>query len=243
MKEDRSRILKQTPIFASLDESALEELAGMTVEHICVPSQTIFREGDKPDWFYIVVEGRVKVYKLASSGKEIILAFFSAGEMFGEAAVFENQPYPASAATASASRLLGIRNEDLIRLLLKHPAVSLGIISLLSGRLRESQGRLRDLAGERVEQRLARLLLMLSGRLGGPAKSGVPAGLGKPANWSRPLPFTRQDLSDMAGTTTETTIRILSHWQKQKIISSVRGKITITDEIKLKQLAEGPAGM
>jgi CRP-like cAMP-binding protein len=54
------------------------------------------------------------------------------------------------------------------------------------------------------------------------------------------IPFTRQELSDMAGTTTETTIRILSQWKERGIISSVRGKITIADETKLKLLAEGP---
>ena len=54
------------------------------------------------------------------------------------------------------------------------------------------------------------------------------------------LPFTRQELSDMAGTTTETTIRILSQWKDRGIISSVRGKVTIADESKLKLLADGP---
>jgi CRP/FNR family transcriptional regulator, nitrogen oxide reductase regulator len=98
------------------------------------------------------------------------------------------------------------------------------VISLLSGRLREAQSRLRDMAGERVEQRLARLLLRLSAKLGST------------------LPFTRQELSDMAGTTTETTIRVLSQWKDQGVISSVRGKILITDEKKLKQLGQGPGG-
>ena len=88
--------------------------------------------------------------------------------------------------------------------------------------MRDSQSRLRDLAGERVEQRLARLLLMLSARLG------------------TTLPFTRQEISDMAGTTTETTIRVLSQWKDRKIISSIRGQITIADETKLKLMAEGP---
>ena len=160
--------------------------------------------------------------KLASTGKEIILSFFGPGEMFGEVAVFENKPYPASAQAISETRLLGIKKADLIAFLIKYPQVALRIIGILSGRLRDSQNRLRDLAGERVEQRLARMLLMLSAKLG------------------TDLPFTRQELSDMSGTTTETTIRILSQWKDRGIISSVRGKITIADESKLKLLAEGP---
>jgi CRP/FNR family transcriptional regulator len=105
--------------------------------------------------------------------------------------------------------------------LLRHPDVALKIIGILSGRLREAQSRLRDLAGERVEQRLARMLLMLSAKLGSI------------------LPFTRQELSDMAGTTTETTIRVLSQWKDHGIIRSDRGKIIIADEPRLKSLAEG----
>ncbi|MFC2003888.1 Crp/Fnr family transcriptional regulator, partial [Chloroflexota bacterium] len=85
-----------------------------------------------------------------------------------------------------------------------------------------AQSRLKDLAGERVEQRLAQTLLMLSSRLG------------------LTLPFTRQEIADMAGTTTETAIRILSRLKERKIIRSVRGKIIILDEAKLKLLSEGP---
>jgi CRP/FNR family transcriptional regulator, nitrogen oxide reductase regulator len=219
---NHSLILKQSPVFAGLKESELQDLAGLAVERTYPAAQSIFWEGDAADWFFIIVEGKVKVSKLASNGKEIILSFFGAGEMFGEAAVFENRPYPASAQAVSATRLLGIRKADFFSLISRSPAVSLEIIGLLSGRLREAQSRLRDLAGERVEQRLARLLLRLSLRLGAT------------------LPFTRQELSDMAGTTTETTIRILSQWKERRLISSVRGKITITDEVKLKVLAEGP---
>jgi CRP/FNR family transcriptional regulator, nitrogen oxide reductase regulator len=154
--KDPTPILKQSPIFAALDKAEFRELSGLAVERNFVPSESIFWEGDASDWFYIVVEGKVKVSKLTSTGKEIILSFFASGEMFGEAAVFENMPYPASAQAVSATRLLGIRKADFIRLLLKNPATSFSIIGILSGRLREAQSRLRDMAGERVEQRLAR---------------------------------------------------------------------------------------
>jgi CRP/FNR family transcriptional regulator, nitrogen oxide reductase regulator len=222
LNKDNTAILKQLPVFSALDENELRELISLTKEHRLVPNEVIFWEDDPSDWFYIVVEGSVKVTKLTSSGKEIILSFFGPGEMFGEVAVFENKPYPASAQSLTESRLIGIRKADFLNFLLKHPEVSLKIIGILSGRLRDSQNRLRDLAGEKVEQRLARMLLMLSAKLGST------------------LPFTRQELSDMTGTTTETTIRVLSQWKDRSIIRSVRGKITIADEAKLKLIAEGP---
>ena len=221
MKTDVAELLIKIPIFAALEEAEIKEIESLSHEKVFTANANIFWEGDAADWFYIVIEGKVKISKLTSNAREIVLSFFSRGEIFGEVAVLENGPYPASAQAVDASRLIGIRKADFWSFLLKHPAVALKIISLLSGRLREAQNRLRDLAGERVEQRLARLLLRLSDKLGAI------------------LPFTRQELSDMSGTTTETTIRTLSQWKEQGIISSVRGKITIKDEIKLRKLAEG----
>jgi len=223
MKEtEKAQILKQSFIFSSLSEGGVTELSHLASERKFVPGEFIFWEEDAPDWFYVIAAGKVKAVKHSSLGKEIIIAFFGPGEMFGEVAVFENKPYPASAQALAETSLLGIKREEFINFLIKHPQVALTIINVLAGRLREAQGRLRDLAGERVEQRIARLLLMLS------AKLGVD------------LPFTRQELSDMAGTTTETAIRILSQWKSRKIIGSVRSKITILDETKLRLLAEGP---
>ena len=100
--------------------------------------------------------------------------------------------------------------------------VALRIISVLGERLRDTQGRLRDLAGERVEQRLAGTLLMLSSKLG------------------TTLPFTRQEIADMAGTTTETAIRVMSRMKERGIIRSIRGKTIIIDGTKLRLLSEGP---
>lgn len=137
-------------------------------------------------------------------------------------AVFENRPYPASAQAVEESTILGIRRQDFVGFLTRRPEVALRIVSVLSGRLRMASDRLRDLASERVEQRIARVLLMLSSRLG------------------PQLPFTRQDIADMAGTTTETAIRFLSGLNERKITRSVRGRIVILDELKLKMLAEGP---
>jgi CRP/FNR family transcriptional regulator, nitrogen oxide reductase regulator len=221
LKTDITELLKNIPIFAVLQDSELTEIASLSQEKKFTSTESIFWEGDPSDWFYIVIEGKVKISKLTSTAKEIVLSFFGPGEIFGEVAVLENGPYPASAQAVDPSRLIGIRKADFWNFLLKHPAVALKIISLLSARLREAQSRLRDLAGERVEQRLARLLLRLNEKLGAT------------------LPFTRQELSDMSGTTTETAIRTLSQWKDQGVVSSVRGKTTIVDVDKLRKLAEG----
>jgi len=218
----KTGILKRSLIFSSLNNDELAELSRLALERNFRADEFVFWEGNDPDYFYIVVEGRVKVIKHSSSGKEFIIAFFDPGEMFGEVAVFENKPYPASAQVVTDTKTLGIKKGDFLAFLSTRPQVALSIIDVLGGRLRDAQGRLKDLAGERAEQRLAQTLLMLSSKLGST------------------LPFTRQEIADMAGTTTETAIRITSQLKDRGIISSVRGKVIILDETKLRLLSEGP---
>jgi len=218
----KAQILRNSSIFSSLNDDEFGELANLSIERSFAPNEFIFWDGDAPEWFYIVAVGKVKVLKHSSLGKEFIIAFFGPGEMFGEVAVFENKPYPASAQTITETKVVGIKREDFLSFLANRPQVALRIISVLGGRLRDAQSRLRDLAGERVEQRLASVLLMLSAKLG------------------LTLPFTRQEIADMAGTTTETAIRVMSHLKDRGIIGSVRGKVIILDEEKLRLLSEGP---
>ncbi|MFC2036038.1 Crp/Fnr family transcriptional regulator [Chloroflexota bacterium] len=205
-----------------MNDDELSGLADLAIERSFISTEFIFWDGDSPEWFYIVAEGRVKVLKHSSSGREFIIAFFGPGEIFGEVAVFENKPYPASAQAVSKTKVVGIKAKGFLSFLANHPQVALGMINVLGGRLRDAQSRLRDLAGERVEQRLASVLLMLSSKLG-------PT-----------LPFTRQEIADMVGTTNETAIRVTSYLKDRGIIRSVRGKVIILDEEKLRLLSERP---
>jgi len=219
---EKSEILRKSPIFSSLNDDELTELAGLAIERSFMPNEFIFWDGDAPEWFYMVAEGKVKVLKHSSLGKEFTIAFFGPGEMFGEVAVFENKPYPASAQTVTETSVVGVKRNDLLSFLANRPQVALKIIDVLGGRLRDAQGRLRDLAGERVEQRLAGTLVMLCSKLG------------------PDLPFTQQEIANMTGTTNETTSRVLSQLKDRGIIHSGRSRIVILDELKLRLLSEGP---
>ena len=215
-------VLKKSRIYSGLDDADLSRMAGLAALRNIKQGEYIFWEGDESDWFFVVATGRVKVVKHSTSGKELIVAFFNVGEVFGEVAVFGNKPYPASAQAVEDVVLLGFSREDFLRFLAERPQVALKVINILGERLRTAQGRISDLAGERVEQRLARILLMLSSKLG------------------NTLPFTREEIADMAGMTTETVIRQMSNLKDRKIVTSTRGETIIIDELKLKLLSEGP---
>ena len=211
--------LRRSFLFSSI---ALEDLADLLVnaeEKNYKSGEYVFWEGEAPDRFFLLLSGRVKVIKHGSQGRETVVAFFNSGEIFGEVAVLEDKPYPASAVTVDDSSVLSIKRQAFRDFIVGHPSVALAMVGLLSARLREAQSRLHDLAGERVERRLARTLERLWSKLG------------------RELPFTRQDLADMSGTTLETTVRFLSKLKEDGIISSKRGLVTIEDHEKLAVLA------
>jgi len=218
----KAGILGKSLIFSGLSEGELADLSEIAADRSYPAGESVFWEGDAPGWFYVVADGKIKVLKHSSTGKEFIIAFFGPGEMFGEVAVFENRPYPASAQAGSDTRVLAIRRDDFLRFLAQRPELALRIIYVLGGRLRDAQGRLSDIAGERVEQRIASVLLMLSSKLG------------------TELPFTRQEIADMTGTTIETAIRVMSRLKERGIVRSARGKTVIADEAKLRLLSEGP---
>jgi len=219
---NRAAILKRSLIFSGLNDGDLDALSRLAVSHSFNAGEFVFWEGDAPAHFYVVTSGRVKVLKHSSLGKEFVVAFFGPGDVFGEVAVFEERPYPASAQAISDTEVLGIGRDRFLAFLSGHPEVALRIINMLGGRLRDAQNRLNALAGERAEQRVARTLLMLSSKLG------------------QSLPFTRQEIADMSGTTIETTIRVMSRMKRGEIIRSRRGRTDILDETRLKLLSEGP---
>ncbi len=220
--DEKVELLRQSLLLSALGEKDLGELADLAVERCFESGEFIFWEGDSPQWFYMVERGKVKMLKHSSLGKEFLIAVFGPGEVFGEVAVFDNAPYPASAQATDETCTLGIRRDDFLSFLSRNPPVSMHMINVLGKRLRDAHDRLRDLAGERVEQRLASILLMLASRLG------------------PNLPFTRQEIADMTGITTETAIRVMTRLKDSGVIRSSRGKITILDENKLRTLSEGP---
>jgi CRP/FNR family transcriptional regulator len=187
----------------------------------------LFTEGQPADSVWAVKEGLVHIVKFGREGKEIVLEVIPPGELFGAVVALQDRPYPASAVAAEPSvvwRLPAGMARDLCQ---KHPSLRASIMEQVATRLREAHERLRSVALEPVEQRLARVLLVLAEKIG---KASGPTTL---------LAVTRQELADMIGTTVETTIRITSKWQRSGIIRSSRHEIGLLDRPSLARIAGG----
>ena len=202
--------LKKSDIFSKLKEEEFEAISSLFDLKQYKNNETIFLEGDSPDNFYLVAAGSVKVLKHTVMGKDIILEMMSPGDVFGGVAVLDKKPYPASAEAMEAASVIKISRLDLLKIMEEYPVLKLEIVKYFSDKLRDAHEMLKNIATERVERRIASLLLKLS------EKVGVADG-----EFIRiDFPLTRQEIAEMVGTTVETCIRTMSKFQKDGLVKS-----------------------
>ncbi len=187
----------------------------------------LFHEGDRPDDFLFVVLGCVKVVR-AGPGRSAIVAVVGRGDPVGVVAAFESQPYPASAVVLAPTTVLHVPEREFLAAVDKHPELVRQILRVSMRRQFETARRIAEMTGP-VEDRLARVLLGLAERHG--RKEGGAVELA--------LPLHRQDLADLAGTTVETAIRVMSRWAKEGVVATRDDGFTLLRPAELEELARG----
>ncbi len=220
-------LLRSTPIFRLLKPDDRARLADVTLSRRYARGDVVFEEGAPSEFFYTVVTGRVKVTKSMPSGKDVILEVFGPGDPFGAVAVYEDRPFPASAISLEDTTCLLIPRREFFALLENHPTLVRGLLFGLTHRLLELTARLAELTGGRVEPRVARLFLKLADE----------RGHGDGPDVFIPMPLSRQELADLTGTTIETAIRIMSRWNKQRIVITEKEGFRLVDRQALEVLA------
>ncbi len=225
MKAD---LLQKIPLFSLLADRDRRKIAAEVREAHYGKGEYIFREGDPANYFHIVKEGAVKCIKSSADGKECTLKVLLPGDLFCcEAAVFDGAPHPGTAQPIGDVSILRLNKKSYFEMLRRNPDAALEVIKYLGKRLNEAQETAKILALDRAEQRIATLLVNLASRSGVRGSDGLLL----------PVPLTRQDLSDMAGITVETAIRIMSRFKRSGLVSGKARRIVIRDLRKLKQLA------
>ena len=209
--------LKKSEIFADLSMKELKDISRLFEERVFRKDEYIFMEEDPSEWFYIVSTGRVKVVKHTKVGKDIILEIISPGEVFGGVAVMDRRPFPASAQAMEVVEVIRIRRRNLFNVMEEYPILKLTIVRSFSDRLRNAHETLKNISTERVEKRIASLLLKLSEKVGSDEKGFRKID----------FPLTRQEIAEMVGTTVETCIRTMSKFQKSGFVKSSGGRILV----------------
>ena len=221
--------LRQNPLFAAVPPKELHGLAAVARTERYRARDFIFMEGDPATGFYLVQRGRVKIVRAARSGREVVLEILGPGEPFGGVAVIEGRPYPASAQATEPCVVLRIPRDPVVAMVQRYPSIIREMALMMGRRLRGAHDSVKSLAADPVEARLATALLRLVTREGARTDGGL----------SLPFHLTRQSLADMAGTTVETTIRIVRRWLKDGLILEEGGRFVLRDVAALHGLAEG----
>lgn len=228
MSHEAEDLLRQVSFLRRLAPADCLRVAAVTRVRTVERGETLFTEGEEPDTICVIARGRVKVFKTTPSGKQVILGVFGPGDPLGAVAAYEGHPYPATAAAIEHSTCLMIPRQVFFALLEEHPSLVRGLLAGLNMRLVELTNRVTDLSAGRVESRLARLLLKMAHEQGRPDRGGVFI----------PASLSRQELADLTGTTIETSIRIMSRWNKEGIVRTDRDGFVVLNEAELETLSQ-----
>jgi len=221
---EKQELITAIPVFSGLPAATAHRLASHSVNRSYRRGEMIFSEGDPASGFYILTEGRVKIFKISPDGKEQIFHIFSPGNLFGEAAVFSGDSFPAAAMALEKSRTLIIPKSSLKEVLSENPLLAMNMLAVLSTRLRQFSQLIEDLSLKEVPARLATYLVLISA---GSSSDTIH------------LDITRNQLASMLGTIPETLSRILSRMVSGNIIQVSGRDIKIIDREALRSLASG----
>lgn len=226
--EEIEGLLRVTPVFQQLAPEDRRRVAQASVVKRYGKGELIFEQESKADAFYTIARGRVKIYKLLSSGKEMILEVFGRGDPLGALATYTGRPFPATARALEDTTCVEIPRATFFKLLEDHPSLVRGLLIGMTVRLVELTNRLAELSGARIEPRLARIFLKLGREMGKQDRGGTYI----------PLVLSRQELADMTGTTIETAIRIMSRWGKEELVRTDKDGFVVLDAGALENIAD-----
>ena len=159
-------VLRQGPLFAALDDEAAAALRESMTHSELRRGETLFHEGDSGDKLYIVTEGKVKLGRSSSDGRENLLSVMGPSDMFGELSIFDPGPRTSSAVCVTEVSAATMNSESLKKWISDYPDISQQLLRVLARRLRRTNASLADLIFTDVPGRVAKTLLQLANRFG-----------------------------------------------------------------------------
>jgi CRP/FNR family transcriptional regulator len=226
---DIAPLLRRVPYFAALDPGAVRALAGKARTRGYRRGETILWEGEPCQGLYLVLRGRVKVFKRSAEGREQVLLIIGPGRSFNDVPVFDGGTNPGSVAALDASTIALLPKAEVLRLVEGDPKVAMAVIRVFAARMRGFTVAMEDLALRSVTARVAKILMeTAAGRatlIETPAESGVR--------------LTQSQLAAMTGSVREVVQRALKTLEQDGAIRLGRARIDVLDAAVLKRWAEG----
>jgi CRP/FNR family transcriptional regulator len=216
---DTGELLSQVPVFAPLAAADLELVAEVCHPRRFGAGEVIFREGDESNTCYLVRSGHARAVREHADGRQLALATFGPGDIFGELAMFDDERRSATVEAIDALEVLAILGPDMRRLMLRRPQLAVALAASLSRRLRTTNERLASQSFQTVQSRVAGVIATLVDQAVAEGANAVDV----------PITATQADLAMLAGSSRESASRFLATLERAGVISQGRGRLTVHD--------------
>ena len=193
-------IVRKAPLFSALDDDSANSLIASMTKVKVAKGNTLFKEGDKGDKLFIVLDGKLKLGTTSSDGRDNLLSILGPGEMFGELSLFDPEPRTSTATAVTDARLAALAHDQVIGLVTAHPQVSLELLRRLAQRFRRSNEVLADLVFADVPGRVAKAIVDLGTRFGVQKDDGLHVN----------HDLTQEELAQLVGASRETVNKALA---------------------------------
>ena len=214
-----AELLGRVPVFAGLAPDDLALVAEVSHPRRFGAGEVVFREGDESNTCYVVRSGHARAVREHQDGRQIALATFGPGDIFGELAMFDDERRSATIQTIDAVEALAILGPDMRRLMLRRPQLAVALAANLARRLRATNERLANQSFQTVQSRVA-------GVIAGLVEQAVAEGA---AAKDVTITATQADLAMLAGSSRESASRFLATLERAGVISQGRGRLTVHD--------------
>jgi CRP/FNR family transcriptional regulator, dissimilatory nitrate respiration regulator len=217
-------VISAIPLFNGLPEDQLEAIRKIAIEKQINKGEIVVTEGDEGKGFFVILEGRVKVFKVSAEGKEQILHIFGPGQPFGEVPVFAGQRFPANAQAIDNTKILFFPRVAIVGLITANPSLALNMLAEMSKKLRLFAVQIENLSLKEMPARLASYLIHLADEQD--QKEVVT------------LKISKGQLASILGTIPETLSRVFAKLSGNNLIRVEGKKITLLDRSGLEDLSE-----
>jgi CRP/FNR family transcriptional regulator, polysaccharide utilization system transcription regulator len=217
-------IVRQFSSLKALTKEELIKMADCKTSYTIKKGEPIFEEGEITKGVFCIKEGVCKLSKLSANGKDQIVKLVKPGELLGQRSMISDEPANLSAVALEDMEVCFIPKTDVMGFFNENNQFSMNMMKTICGDLKDADDHMVDMAQKTVKVRLAETLLYLEDTFG------------KNEDGSLHLQLSREELAGIIGTATESCIRLLSEFNKTRLIKITGKKIFIEDRVKIKRM-------
>ncbi|WP_456424718.1 Crp/Fnr family transcriptional regulator [Lutibacter sp.] len=220
-------IIKSFNAIKTLTKEELQKFSEHKTSLIIRKGENLMTEGNAINGLYCIKDGKCKLTKLNTNGKEQIIKFIKGGDILGQRSILSDEPVGLNCTALEDMRVCFIPKGDILETIKENSQFSLNLMKNISHQLNEANTLVSQMAQKPVKDRLAETLLNLEEIFGQDNEGCIDVVL------------TREEIANTIGTATESAIRLLSNLKKDGVIDLISKKIKIINKNALKNLSQG----